>query len=247
MATWRPDPTFYPSPRLAASAPPERLAYVATMNPRTAYPEGARAVHSRAVAGDWRGRRGDGGDQRPDALVVVDVDPGPPPTGRLVGRAEMPNAGDEFHHFGWNACSSALCPYAPHPHVERRYLIVPGLRSSRIYVLDTRPDPRRPRLVKTIEPEEVARRTGYSRLHTVHCGPEGIYVGALGAPDGRGPGGRLPARPRQLRRPGAAGRSTGARSTWPTTSPGTWATTPCSPASGARPTWWRGASSPTSS
>ena len=33
----------------------------------------------------------------------------------------MPNAGDELHHFGWNACSAALCPYAPHPHVERRY------------------------------------------------------------------------------------------------------------------------------
>ena len=25
MANWRPDPTFYPSPRLATEAPPERL------------------------------------------------------------------------------------------------------------------------------------------------------------------------------------------------------------------------------
>lgn len=47
--------------------------------------------------------------------------------------------GDELHHFGWNACSSALCPAAPH--LERRYLIVPGMRSSRIYVMDTKPDP----------------------------------------------------------------------------------------------------------
>jgi selenium-binding protein 1 len=47
----------------------------------------------------------------------------------------MPNAGDELHHFGWNACSSCLCPNAPHPHVERRYLVVPGLRSSRIHIL----------------------------------------------------------------------------------------------------------------
>jgi len=37
----------------------------------------------------------------------------------------MPTAGDELHHFGWNACSSCLCPNAPHPHVERRYLVVP--------------------------------------------------------------------------------------------------------------------------
>ena len=110
----RPDPTFYPSPRLAMQAPPERLAYVATFNPN--------------------GRNGDGGA---DALVVEDVDPGSPKYREVVGRVEMPKAGDELHHFGWNACSSALCPYAPHPHVERRYLVVPGLRSSRIHIIDT--------------------------------------------------------------------------------------------------------------
>jgi methanethiol oxidase len=53
----------------------------------------------------------------------------------------MPYPGDELHHFGWNACSSALCPSAPHPHLERRYLIIPGLRSSRIYIFDTQPEP----------------------------------------------------------------------------------------------------------
>src|SRR2546422_10785350 len=106
---------------------------------------------------------------RPGALCVVDVDPGSPTYSQVVGRVEMPNAGDELHHFGWNACSSALCPYAPHPHVERRYLLVPGLRSSRVHVIDTKPDPRNPRIVKVIEPEDVAERAGYSRLHTVHC------------------------------------------------------------------------------
>jgi transposase len=30
----------------------------------------------------------------------------------------MPNAGDELHHFGWNACSSCLCPNAPHAHIK---------------------------------------------------------------------------------------------------------------------------------
>jgi selenium-binding protein 1 len=40
-----------------------------------------------------------------------------------------------------------------------------------------------------IEPEELAMRAGYSRPHTLHCGPEGIYVSALGAPNGDGPGG----------------------------------------------------------
>jgi len=31
-----------------------------------------------------------------------------------------------------------------------------------------------------IEPEEVFAKTGYSRPHTVHCGPEGIYISTLG-------------------------------------------------------------------
>jgi methanethiol oxidase len=165
---FRPDPSFYPSPRLAGAAPAEKLAYVAVLDPRSAL-----------------GRPGGG----PDALSVLDVDPASSSYGTLVGSAELPNIGDELHHFGWNACSAALCPYAPHPHVERRYLIVPGLRSSRLYVLDTKPDPRAPKIVRTIEPEEIAQKTGYSRPHTVHCGPDGIYVSALGAPDGGGPGG----------------------------------------------------------
>ncbi len=42
---------------------------------------------------------------------------------------------------------------------------------------------------ETIEPEEIASRTGYSRPHTLHCGPEGIYVSALGRAEGDGPGG----------------------------------------------------------
>ena len=162
MALFRPDPTFYPSPRLAMQAPPETLAYVALLNV---------------------------GNGRPDALAVVDVDPRSSSYGQVVDRLELPNVGDELHHFGWNACSSALCPHMPHPHLERRYLLVPGLRSSRIYVVDTRPDPARPRIVKTIEPEEVKGRAGYSRLHTVHCGLDGIYVSALGNADGGGPGG----------------------------------------------------------
>jgi len=37
--------------------------------------------------------------------------------------------------------------------------------------------------VKVIEPDTVAKRTGYAAPHTVHCGPDGIYVSALGAPD----------------------------------------------------------------
>src|SRR5215208_2711094 len=154
MARWTPDPTFYPSPRLAMQSPPETVAYVAMIDPRR---------------------------QAPDALAVVDVDPGSKSYGKLVAQVDMPNPGDELHHFGWNACSSCLCPYAPHPHMERRYLIVPGIASSRTHIIDTKPDPRSPKIVKVIEPEDLANRAGYASPHTVHCGPDGVYLSALGA------------------------------------------------------------------
>ena len=127
------------------------------------------------------------------------------PTARSSGGSTCPTPGDELHHFGWNACSSALCPWAPHPHVERRYLLVPGLRSSKIHVVDVKDDPASPKIVKVIEAEEIARKAGYSRPHTIHCGPDGIYVSALGNPEGDGPGRHLPARPRRLQRQGRLG------------------------------------------
>lgn len=163
MSTWIPDRTFYPNPHMAMEAPTETLAYVAVLNPERT--------------------------DRPDAIAVLDVDPYSPDYGRAVGRVDLPHVGDELHHFGWNACSAALCPSMPHPHIERRYLLVPGLRSSRMYVIDTKPDPKQPRIVKTIEPDELQRKSGYSRPHTIHCGPDAIYVSALGSPDGDGPGG----------------------------------------------------------
>lgn len=164
MSRWKPDPTFYPSPKMAMQAPRERYAYVAALN----Y----------------------GRSNEPDVITVVDLDPQSSTYSQIVGSLSLPYPGDELHHFGWNACSSALCPYSPHPHLERRYLIVPGTRSSRIYIIDTQPDPLNPRIVKIIEPEEVKAKSGYSRPHTVHCGPDAIYVGMLGPANGHdGPGG----------------------------------------------------------
>jgi len=101
-----PDQSFYPSPTMAMQAPVETLAYVALLNSN---PSGS------------------------DALAVLDVDPASPGYGAQIARVNMPGAGDELHHFGWNVCSSCLCPNSPHPHMQRRYLVVPGMRSSRIH------------------------------------------------------------------------------------------------------------------
>jgi selenium-binding protein 1 len=74
--------------------------------------------------------------------------------------------------------------------VERRYLVVPGLRSSRVYIIDTKEDPTSPQVVKVLEPTELAKCAGYSRPHTVHGGPEGLYLSCLGGANGAdGPGG----------------------------------------------------------
>ena len=153
------DPTFYASAKLAMQAPPETYAYTLMLSP------------------DF---------SQPDALAVIDVDPKSSRYRKIVHTVTMPNKGDEFHHFGWNACSSSLSPLSGHAFLERRYLIIPGIRSSRIYVIDTKPSPTEAKIVKIIEPEEVFRKTGYSRPHTIHCGPEGIYVSTLG---GAGPEG----------------------------------------------------------
>ena len=161
-----PDPTFYRTPAEAIAAPTEQLAYV--------------------VAFDRDG-------ERPDALAVVDVDDSSPGYGTVVGWTELPTTGDELHHFGWNACSSALL-HEGHDMgpdgLQRRYLLLPGLRSSRVHVYDTQPDPRSPRLHKTVEASELAAKAGYSRPHTLHCGPDGVFLTCLGGADGtEGPGG----------------------------------------------------------
>ncbi len=158
------DPTFYRTAAEAAAAPKEDLAYVVAFD-RLA--------------------------EQPDALTVLDVDPESELYGQVVGWADSPALGDEFHHFGWNACSSALM-HEGHDlsNLARRFLLVPGIRSSNIYVFDTAADPRQPTLHKTIEASELARNAGYSRPHTLHCGPDGVFMTCLGAGEGEGgPGG----------------------------------------------------------
>jgi selenium-binding protein 1 len=189
------DPTFYRSPADAISAPPEQLAYV--------------VVFDRAA-------------QQPDALAVLDTDPASDQYGQVVGWADLPTRGDELHHFGWNACSSAFA-HAGHDTdgLQRRYLLLPGLRSSNIHVYDTHPDPRQPTLAKTISAAELAAKAGYSRPHTLHCGPDGISYPASAAatePTARA------ASPCSTTTPSTCcgpGRPTAGTSTWPTTPGGT--------------------------
>ena len=66
MVQWQPDPTFYPSPRLATQAPAERLGYVATLNVGTG---------------------------RPDGMAVVDLDPSSSDYSKVVSTLDLPIPG----------------------------------------------------------------------------------------------------------------------------------------------------------
>ncbi|MDP9189205.1 MAG: selenium-binding family protein [Actinomycetota bacterium] len=149
----------YTSPQEAMRQPPEQFVYVACLYEGT-------------------------GVEEPDFLAVVDTDPESATYSEVVERLAMPNAGDELHHFGWNACSSAC-----HSDIARDTLIIPGFRSSRLHIVDVS-EPRRPQIRKVIEADELARGCGYSGPHTVHCMPGDIVtVSMLGDPDGNAPGG----------------------------------------------------------
>src|SRR5947209_5430036 len=151
----------YASPAEAVKGPREKLLYVIALYTGT-------------------------GVRKPDYLATVDVDPMSPTYSKVVHRLPMPNADDELHHFGWNTCSSC---HGTGDH-QRRYLIIPGLKSSRIHVVDVG-DPAAPKMHKVIEPDAV-RKTGLTAPHTAHCLPDGqIMLSMLGDADGNGPGGFL--------------------------------------------------------
>ncbi|MBA4187616.1 MAG: selenium-binding protein [Planctomycetaceae bacterium] len=126
------------------------------------------------------------GIDKPDYLAVVDADPESKMYSRVVHRLSMPKLGDELHHYGWNICSS--CHGKPG---DRRYLIVPGLKSSRIHIIDAK-DPLNLKMHKVIDPETIAKVADLSAPHTVHCLPSGeVMISMLGNAKGDAPGGFL--------------------------------------------------------
>jgi selenium-binding protein 1 len=152
----------YASPQAASQSPRETLLYVT-------------AVY---VGSD---------DKQPDYLATVDVDPNSPTYSSVVHRLPMPNVGDELHHFGWNACSSCHGD----PEKTRRFLVLPGLLSGRIHIVDMAVA-RAPKQHKIIEPEEVSEKANLSAPHTVHCLPSGeIMISMLGDGQRNAPGGFL--------------------------------------------------------
>ena len=68
----------------------------------------------------------------PDFIAVIGADPRRADFGKIVNRVDMPNVGDELHHYGYSA--------------DQKRLLVPGLFSTRIHVFDVKGDGKRLRL-----------------------------------------------------------------------------------------------------
>ena len=126
------------------------------------------------------------GIEEPDYLATIDVDPQSSTYSQVIHRLPMPYIGDELHHFGWNACSSCHNNSSK----SRRFLVIPGQRSSRIYIVDTADAGAA--IHKVIEPEQIKEQTDLSAPHTVHCLADGhVMISMLGDREGNGPGGFL--------------------------------------------------------
>jgi selenium-binding protein 1 len=152
----------YASPQEAIKAPREKIVYTVCIYTGT-------------------------GIEKPDYLATIDVDETSPTYNQVIHRTEVGVVGDELHHMGWNACSSCNDDGS----MERKYLIVPGVRTSNFYIIDTATNPRKPTLFKTIHGEEIKKKVNLSAPHTVHCLGSEIIVSMLGDADGNAPGGYL--------------------------------------------------------
>jgi selenium-binding protein 1 len=87
----------------------------------------------------------------PDFVAVIGADPRRSDFGKIVNRIDMPNVGDELHHFGYSA--------------DQKRLIVPGLFSNRIHVLGIGHDGKTMR-VDAVN-DRLAEESGYIVPHSV--------------------------------------------------------------------------------
>jgi selenium-binding protein 1 len=94
------------------------------------------------------------GIEKPDYLATIDVDEQSSTYGQVIHRTQIGEVGDELHHMGWNACSSCNDDGS----MQRKYLIIPGVRTTHFYIVDTATDPRKPTLYKKIDGEEIKQK-----------------------------------------------------------------------------------------
>lgn len=105
-----------------------------------------------------------------DFLAVVDVDPRSGSYGKVIATAATNSPANEAHHFGYT--------------LDKSRIFGAGMFSNKLFIYDVRSDPRKPRLVRTVD----LNPTGYSGPHTLYAVPGGVLLAMLGKVDGGGPG-----------------------------------------------------------
>jgi selenium-binding protein 1 len=105
----------------------------------------------------------------PDFVSVVGADPSRDDFGTIVDRIDMPNVGDELHHFGYSA--------------DQKRLVVPGLFSNRIHILEILDGGASMRVAAVND--SLAADSGYVIPHTVIATQRGkALVTMIGAATG---------------------------------------------------------------
>jgi len=88
-----------------------------------------------------------GATPSPDALFTVDVQAGSRTYGKIINRLDMPNVGDEVHHFGYDW--------------DNRRLLVNGLFSQRQHVINVKNNPRHPVSSASARPSTLTAGTSF--------------------------------------------------------------------------------------
>ncbi len=101
----------------------------------------------------------------PDFIAVIGADPDQPDFGEIVNRVDMPNVGDELHHFGYSA--------------DQQRLIVPGLFSGRIHVFDVGSDAST--MTVSAVNEDLVTDSGYAVPHGVMAMHDRVLAPMIGA------------------------------------------------------------------
>ena len=104
----------------------------------------------------------------PDFIAVIGADPRRADFGKIVNRVDMPNVGDELHHFGYSR--------------DQERLVVPGLFSSRIQVFDIGRD-RKTMALRAVD-DQLAVESGYVVPHGVMDMDGKFLVPMIGAATG---------------------------------------------------------------
>jgi methanethiol oxidase len=96
----------------------------------------------------------------PDFVAVIGADPRRSDFGEIVNRIDMPNVGDELHHFAYSA--------------DQDRLIVPGLFSNRIHIFDIKG--RGKRMALRAVNNQLAAKSGYIVPHSVIASSRGRAI-----------------------------------------------------------------------